>query len=63
MGRTPFEIFPFLPEKVREEFIKMIPLARAGQAEDVAQAVLFLASDQASYITGQVLSVNGGMNM
>jgi 3-oxoacyl-[acyl-carrier protein] reductase len=52
-----------LSDKVKEEFLKMIPLGRAGQPEDVAQAVLFLASEQASYITGQVLSVNGGMNM
>ena len=52
-----------LPEKVKEEFLKIIPLARAGQSEDVAQAVLFLASDHAAYITGQVLGVNGGMYM
>ena len=52
-----------LSEKVKEEFLKIIPLARAGQSEDVAQAVLFLASDQAAYITGQVLGVNGGMYM
>ncbi len=52
-----------LPEKAKEEFLKMIPLARAGQSEDVAQAALFLASDHAAYITGQVLGVNGGMYM
>jgi 3-oxoacyl-[acyl-carrier protein] reductase len=52
-----------LSEKVKEEFRKIIPLARAGQSEDVAQAVLFLASDHAAYITGQVLGVNGGMYM
>ena len=40
-----------------------IPLARLGQAQDIANAVLFLASSQADYITGQVLGVNGGMDM
>ncbi|MDU2211111.1 MAG: SDR family oxidoreductase, partial [Eubacterium sp.] len=38
-----------------------IPLKRMGTAQDIAQAAVFLASDKASYITGQVLSVNGGM--
>jgi 3-oxoacyl-[acyl-carrier protein] reductase len=46
---------------VHEEWIERIPLKRLGTAEDVAAAVVFLASDEAAYITGQVLSVNGGM--
>ena len=50
-----------LPETVRDEMIKMIPMRRAGEAEEVAKAVLFLASDLASYVSGQVISVNGGM--
>ena len=46
---------------VHEEWTERIPLKRLGTAEDVAAAVVFLASDEAAYITGQVLSVNGGM--
>lgn len=52
-----------LPEKAKEAMMTSIPLGRAGQPEDVAQAVLFLASDNASYITGQVINVDGGMVM
>lgn len=52
-----------LSEKVKEAMLAQIPLRRIGSPEDVAQAVAFLASDAASYITGQVLHVNGGMYM
>lgn len=52
-----------LPENVKEEMKKAIPLGMFGAPEDVAQAVLFLASPAAGYITGQVLHVNGGMYM
>lgn len=52
-----------LPEKTREELAAQIPLGRLGSAEDIAHAVVFLASDQAGYITGQTLGVNGGMYM
>ncbi|MGL5207523.1 MAG: 3-oxoacyl-[acyl-carrier-protein] reductase [Acidaminococcaceae bacterium] len=52
-----------LPEKVIEEMSAGIPLKRAGQPEDVAKAVLFLVSDDAAYITGQTLNVDGGMVM
>lgn len=48
-------------EKIRENWITQIPLRRAGQVDDVANAVLFLASDLSTYITGQVLGVDGGM--
>jgi 3-oxoacyl-[acyl-carrier protein] reductase len=52
-----------IPQKDREILIKQIPLERLGTPEDVAEAVLFLASRAADYITGQVISVNGGMHM
>ena len=52
-----------LSEKVKEGFLSQIPLGRAGTPEEVAGAVTFLASDQAAYLTGQVLHVSGGMYM
>jgi 3-oxoacyl-[acyl-carrier protein] reductase len=52
-----------LPEAVRAEWVSKVPLARFGTPDDVAAAVCFLASDEAAYITGQVLAVNGGMYM
>ncbi len=51
-----------LPENVRTEWIKTIPLRRGGQAEDVANVATFLGSDLSTYVTGQVLNVCGGMN-
>ncbi len=52
-----------LPEKVREDLAAQIPLERLGSAEDIANAVVFLAAEASGYITGQVLAVNGGMYM
>ena len=52
-----------LSEELKQSALKMIPLGRIGTVDDVASAVRFLASDEASYITGHVLSVNGGMLM
>jgi 3-oxoacyl-[acyl-carrier protein] reductase len=52
-----------LPEKAKERALSMIPLGKMGLAEDVAAAVVFLASDAAKYVTGQVLAVDGGMAM
>lgn len=50
-----------LPEEVRAEYIKQIPLRRGGTPEDVANAALFLASDLSSYVSGQVIAVNGAL--
>ena len=52
-----------MTEKAQEAMTEQIPLGRPGSAEDVANAVIFLASEQSAYITGQVLGVNGGMYM
>ncbi len=52
-----------LPEKAKEAMLAQIPMGRIGQPEDVAEVVAFLASEKASYITGQVIHVNGGMYM
>lgn len=52
-----------LPDKVKEEMLNLIPLKRFGSTKDIAGIVSFLASEKASYITGQVFNVNGGMYM
>ncbi|HBY20818.1 MAG: 3-oxoacyl-[acyl-carrier-protein] reductase [Clostridiales bacterium GWE2_32_10] len=52
-----------LKDEVKEEILKKIPLNKFGEAEDVANLVAFLASDEASYITGQVINIDGGMVM
>jgi 3-oxoacyl-[acyl-carrier protein] reductase len=52
-----------LPDKVKEELKTRIPLGRMGSPRDVAAAIVFLASDEAGYITGHVLNVNGGMHL
>ena len=52
-----------LSEEVRKEWMKAIPLRRGGKPEDIADVATFLASDLASYVTGQVIQVDGGMNM
>jgi 3-oxoacyl-[acyl-carrier protein] reductase len=52
-----------LPQIVKDEAVKLIPLKRMGTVDDIAKAVAFLASDDAGYITGQVLCVDGGMAM
>ncbi|MEK4629583.1 3-oxoacyl-[acyl-carrier-protein] reductase [Solibacillus sp. FSL R7-0682] len=52
-----------LPEELKDGMLKQIPLAKLGQPEDIAKAVAFFASDNASYITGQTLHIDGGMVM
>jgi len=52
-----------LPEEVQKQFLDVIPIGRFGTAQEVAQAVRFLISDEASYLTGQVINVNGGLFM
>ena len=52
-----------LPDAVKQQMLSIIPLKKFGEVQDIAKAVAFLSSDNASYITGQVISVNGGMLM
>ena len=52
-----------LPEEVRKEWTQRIPLRRGGTVDDIANVAIFLASDMSSYVTGQVIQVDGGMNM
>jgi len=52
-----------MPDEVTQNFIKQIPLSRLGEANEIVNAILFLASPMASYITGHVLNVNGGYYM
>jgi 3-oxoacyl-[acyl-carrier protein] reductase len=62
-GFVPTDLTSIVPAELQELMLKMTPLGRLGTGEDIANAVAFLASDDASYITGQTLSVDGGMVM
>ena len=55
------EMTEALPDAVKEEYLKLIPLKRGGTVEDIANTALYLASDLSAYVTGQVIPVNGGM--
>jgi 2-hydroxycyclohexanecarboxyl-CoA dehydrogenase len=62
-GPTDTPLLARVPERHREAFIKATPMRRLGKPSEVADAVLFFASDRASFVTGQVLSVSGGLTM
>lgn len=62
-GYIDTDIWSDVPEEMRESALGLIPLGRKGQVEEIAKAVAYLASDDAAYVTGQVLSVDGGMAM
>jgi 2-hydroxycyclohexanecarboxyl-CoA dehydrogenase len=62
-GPTDTPLFATLPEKVRDGLIRAIPFRRIGTPDEVADVVLFFASDLSNYVTGQVLSVSGGLTM
>jgi len=62
-GYIETDIWAKVPQDIRQGMLKLTPLGRTGKAEEVAYAVVFLASDQAAFITGQVLGVDGGMAM
>jgi 2-hydroxycyclohexanecarboxyl-CoA dehydrogenase len=62
-GPTDTPLLSAVPDKYREAFVKAIPMRRFGKPTEVADAILFLASGHADYVTGQVLSVSGGLTM
>jgi 3-oxoacyl-[acyl-carrier protein] reductase len=62
-GYVETDIWDGVPEDIREGMLELIPLKRKGESEEIAYAVAFLASDEAGYITGQCLAVDGGMAM
>ncbi len=62
-GYVQTEMTENLPDKVKEQMLAQIPLGRAAAPEEIADTVLFLASDMSSYLTGQVISADGGMAM
>jgi 3-oxoacyl-[acyl-carrier protein] reductase len=62
-GYVETDIWAGVPEEAKEAILSMIPLGRKGETQEIADAVAFLASEQASYITGQVIGIDGGMTM
>jgi len=62
-GYVETDIWTGVPEEAKQAILSMVPLGRKGESQEIADAVAFLASDQAAYITGQVLGIDGGMTM
>jgi 3-oxoacyl-[acyl-carrier protein] reductase len=62
-GYVETDIWEGVPEEAKQVILSMVPLGRKGEAQEIADAVAFLASDQASYITGQILGIDGGVAM
>jgi 3-oxoacyl-[acyl-carrier protein] reductase len=62
-GYVETDIWAGVPDEAREAILSMIPLERKGETQEIADAVAFLASEQASYITGQVIGIDGGITM
>ena len=62
-GPTDTPLLSAVPEKIRDAFVKAIPMRRFGKPAEIAEAVLYFASPNAEYVTGQVLSVSGGLTM
>ena len=62
-GCVETDIWAGVPEEAKQTILSMVPLGRKGESQEIADAVAFLASDQAAYITGQVLGIDGGMTM
>lgn len=62
-GMIETDMTAVIPEKAKEAMMETIPAGRAGKTEEIADSVVFLASDKAAYITGQVISVDGGMGI
>ena len=60
-GYVPTDLTEALPPAIREVIVRSTACGRMGTAEEVANAVIFLASDEASYVTGQILAVDGGL--
>jgi 2-hydroxycyclohexanecarboxyl-CoA dehydrogenase len=62
-GPTDTPLFASLPEKLRQGLVRAIPLRRLARPEEVAQAILFFAGRRSDFVTGQTLSVSGGLTM